>query len=109
MAATFVAVISVVADLRAARGGGGREQDADKVESEKYIKIPAGPPVAFGALINGRGLGLVGDFFQGIGGTERILGDEAGLAGGAGGAFAQPEGENFKGGVAECAEQGGFA
>lgn len=35
--------------------------------------------------------------------------DEAGLAGGAGGAFAQPEGEDFVGGVVEFAEQGGLA
>jgi hypothetical protein len=83
--AGFVTVVTVVADLGAAGHGDLGEQGADEIEGGKDLKVAAGAPVALGAVEDGAGLGLVGDFLEGVGRAEQIFGEAAAALGIVGG------------------------
>ncbi len=87
MAAGFVGVEAVVADGLLAFGRKVEEGGGDEVGGFEYLEVALGVVVALGAVDDGLGGGVPGDFLEGEGMAEEIFGEpfaSGGVVGGDG-------------------------
>ena len=75
MASGFVGVEAVVADGLLALGREVVDDGSDEVGCFEDFEIPFGGVVALGAVDDGLGVGVPGDFLEGEGMTEQIFGE----------------------------------